>query len=264
MKTALVLCGGSAHGAIEVGLYQALEELKIPFDFVVGTSIGAINGAMIAAGMSAAELAECWQKLKTRDVLEFSYWWWKVLFNKAAISNGKRLENFIRRSLPVQRFEQLHTELVVVATDLERNETVLLREGDLADALMASSALPGILPPRRLHGRWLVDGAVTANMPVLIARDLGAERIITFPCRCLGDWKKTPVGLMNVLLKSLTILIDTQESCHLKLVEQETETLLVEACPGERLGTMDFDNAHRLIEPAYQRARQRLMELMPG
>ena len=261
MKTALVLCGGSSHGAIEVGLYQALEELRIDFDFIVGTSIGAINGALIAAGIPAEQVAASWRILRTRDVISKRFWWWKLLRNAPSISSPRRLKRFLCRHLPVRHFEALKKKLVVVATDLERNEPVLLEQGDLVEALLASSALPGVFPPRRLNGRLLVDGAITANMPVLIARDLGARRIITFPCRCLVDWKQTPDRILNVLLKSLSILMYTQEVCHLEAVKRDVETIVVDACPGKRLNALDFDHAHELIEPAYQQARQLLSRM---
>jgi len=113
MTTALVLCGGAAHGAIEVGLYRALVELGIEFDFIVGTSIGAVNGALIAAGLSPAELAERWRHIRTSDVLDFRRGWLRLLRNAPALCDGWRTEQFIRRLLPFHTFMHLPRRLAV-------------------------------------------------------------------------------------------------------------------------------------------------------
>lgn len=158
MTTALVLCGGAAHGAIEVGLYRALVELGIEFDFIVGTSIGAVNGALIAAGLSPAELAERWRHIRTSDVLDFRRGWLRLLRNAPDLCDGWRTEQFIRRLLPFHTFMHLPRWLAIVATDLMTGEAVVLEWGDLVEAVLASIALPGLLPPRRYRGRWLIDG----------------------------------------------------------------------------------------------------------
>jgi len=254
MSTALVLCGGSTHGAIEVGLYKAIEETGHSFDFIVGTSVGAINGALIAAGISAKELEHHWRSLSKSDFMNFRWWWWKLLRNKSSICTQKHLENFLRSVLPIQSFESLHHKLVVIATDLTYNQPVIIENGNLIEAILASCAIPGIYPPRFFQGKWLIDGAVSANSPVLIARNLGAKRIITFPCRCTSDAHSTPVSLMNIVLKSLAILIKTQDECHHNLVSADTELILIQNCPGKHVERFDFERAHELIDSAYERA----------
>ena len=153
MPLALVLCGGASRGAIEVGFYKAVCELNIKFDFVIGSSIGSINGALICSEISSEELEKIW------------------------LANKKHVENIINQILPEIQFEELNKKLVVVATDLCTGKPVIFEEGNLREAILASCAIPGLFPPRFYQNRWLIDGSVSANMPI----DLGQPNVSLFP-----------------------------------------------------------------------------------
>jgi NTE family protein len=260
MTTALVLCGGAAHGAIEVGLYRALVELGIEFDFIVGTSIGAVNGALIAAGLSPAELAERWRHIRTSDVLDFRRGWLRLLRNAPALCDGWRTEQFIRRLLPFHTFMHLPRRLAIVATDLMTGEAVVLERGDLVEAVLASIALPGLLPPRRYRGRWLIDGGLAANLPVRVAYEMGARRVVAFPCRCMSRPDEAPRGALDVLFHCVSLMIATQMRLQLESVAGCLEAIILGGCPGPDIDPFDFDRAHELIEPAYQAARTQLLQ----
>ncbi|MGH7675864.1 MAG: patatin-like phospholipase family protein [Gemmatimonadales bacterium] len=133
----LVLCGGGSRGAIEVGFAQALWEHGVRFDGVVGSSVGALNGAFLAAGGHPNELAEIWRSLRFHDVFRFN---WRILLRgareTAVLSVGHRLRRLLRE-LGARRFDDLDLPFAVVATDLATGDAVALDQGSLEPTLAA-------------------------------------------------------------------------------------------------------------------------------
>ena len=181
-RTALVLCGGRSRGAVEVGLYRAAFELGIAVDFVLGSSIGAVNGALIAAGLSPAEIEARWRSLRTRDVIGSRWQLFRLLTGASSVFSNRRLRELLHNVLPARSFDELRIPLAIIATDLESGEAVVLDKGDLVEAILASTALPGLFPPIARKGRMLVDGGLSNNVPIDLAVERGAERIIGMLC----------------------------------------------------------------------------------
>lgn len=151
----MILCGGGARGAMEAGFYQAIIDLGISFDLVVGSSVGALNGACIAAGMPPRELADLWRRIRRSDVLA---WNWPALWRGGGLMTLDPLRRLLRKTLPVFRFEDLKIPLVVVATDLLVGVPVYWHgKGDLLEPVIASMSLPGIFPPVVIARRQLVE-----------------------------------------------------------------------------------------------------------
>lgn len=148
---ALILCGGASRGALEVGLYRAVEELGLRIDLVVGSSIGALNGAYIVAGVPADELARLWLSIRRRDVI---HWNWKGLFRprlNPGLYTLDPLRELLRRTLPATRFEDLAIPLTITTTDLQLGKAVHWRgPGDIIEPLVASRSLPVFFPPVRI------------------------------------------------------------------------------------------------------------------
>ena len=176
-RVALVLSGGGARGFAHLGVLRVLERGGWRPDLVVGTSAGAIVGAMYASGLSVADIEAA---AATLD--------WSVLFDFDPVRSllggiglgivpGERLERFLRYHLtvPIERFP---IPFVAVATDMEQGEIVALNRGDAARAVLASCAVPGLYAPVRARGRLLADGQVVSPLPVLTARSLGAVRVL--------------------------------------------------------------------------------------
>jgi NTE family protein len=159
----LALGGGSARGYAHVGVLQVLEQHGLVPALIAGTSFGAVMGALYASGMTADEIASDAAALRKRDVfphvLDFG-------LHKAALFDGRRLEAFYDRWLEGRHFADLERKLVVVTTDVETGERVLLQEGPVARALRASTALPGIFCPVEIDGRRLVDGGLGSPVPL--------------------------------------------------------------------------------------------------
>jgi NTE family protein len=204
-RVGLVLGGGGARGVSEVGVLQALESLHVPVDVVVGASMGAIVGGAYSIGIPPDEMERrlqgvVWDEVVSdrvpraqRSVLskeqerdnirgvELGYRDSRVRLPKGAVA-GHQFELFLSSllgSAPLLRsFDDLPIPYRAVATDIETGEMVILSQGDLISAIRASMAVPGVFAPVEIDGRLLVDGGLTRNLPVDIARSLGAERLI--------------------------------------------------------------------------------------
>ena len=170
-KVGLALGGGLVRGLAHVGVIAVLEEAGIPIDVIAATSAGAIVGAGYAAGLKAGELREMALGLRWYHIAI------PVIPLRGFVSFVK-LERWMMQLVRDLTFDQLAIPFAAVTTDIETGETVPVTEGRVAPAVRASCSVPGIVTPVRIDGRYLVDGAITDNLPVLAARELGAEYVI--------------------------------------------------------------------------------------
>ncbi|MEO8450856.1 MAG: patatin-like phospholipase family protein [Gemmatimonadota bacterium] len=201
MRTALVLSGGGAKGLAHLGVLAALDSLGTRPDLIVGTSVGAIVGALYASGYSARQIdslahglpiaeivrpfrspaPHAWDRrlpilflVKGRNGFEFQTGVVDETQPNARLNAALLRGNLLARG----RFDRLPIPFLAVATDLRDRRTVVMSDGDLARAVRASSAIPLIFPPVILGNAVLVDGGLSANIPILEARAAGAERVI--------------------------------------------------------------------------------------
>lgn len=204
-KVAVVLAGGGAKGAAHIGVLKALEELRVPVDVITGTSMGSYVGGLYATGMSADEIEAFittvdWNSgyrdrvdRSQRRVQDKEYEdryqlttdlglrWGEVRASRGIVQ-GQGMLKLLRETTgnlpPFTSFDDLAIPYRSVATDIIELKPVIISQGYLVDAMMASMSVPGALPPYQLNGQMLVDGGVTNNMPVDVARDLGADVVI--------------------------------------------------------------------------------------
>jgi NTE family protein len=204
-RVGLVLSGGGARGFAHVGVLEVLEEFRVPVDVIAGTSMGAVVGGLYAQGLSPRELVSVVEDIdwttafddnpprrelsfrRKRDDFDFLTNLrlyikdWRIALPKGLIE-GQKVTNILGElTLPaatVRDFDELAIPFRAVATDANTGEAVILADGSLALALRASMAIPGIFSPVQLDDRLLVDGGVSKNLPVDVARDLGADVII--------------------------------------------------------------------------------------
>ena len=169
----LALGGGSARGLAHIGVLRVLAEHGVPVRAIAGTSIGAIIGALYAAG-ALAQYEEFVRGLDRRSVLFFL----DPVLPASGLMGGARLDRLLRSFIGERRIEQLPLPFCAVACDLELGQEVRLREGDLVAAIRASWAIPGLFTPQRLGGRWLVDGGVVAPVPLQAARALAPGPLV--------------------------------------------------------------------------------------
>lgn len=169
----LALGSGSARGLSHVGILKALDEAEIPIHYIAGTSIGALIGAVYAAG----EIEAFESFLHEVD--------WKIIASycdfvlpRLGLLQGDKIYRLMEKFLPKQTFEDLHIPLATVATNLVTGEEVRFTSGDLYPAVRASMSMPGILQPLKIDNRYLVDGALVNPVPVNAVREMGADLVI--------------------------------------------------------------------------------------
>ena len=202
-KVGIALSGGGARGFAHVGVLKALAEHDIPIDLVSGVSAGSFVGGALAAGMSVAEIEEIGRKISWFGVAGFSY-------SPRGILSNASMGSFIEKHFPVTKFEDLKLPFAAVACDLETGETVVLQDkGDLAFAIRASCAIPGVFVPMvDEHGRSLIDGGAATPMPTKAVKKLGADIVIAVDVLTCGQtfWG-TPSTLVGTFFQSAMVLI---------------------------------------------------------
>jgi NTE family protein len=185
----LALGSGSSRGWAHIGAIEALEEENIPIDYVVGSSVGSYVGALYACG-SLQSLKEFVLSMDGKKV--FSYF--DVVFPRSGILNGtKRLKELFSFHTDAEDFSELKIPVMMVATDLATGKKVVLKSGNILNALRATMSIPGLFAPVRVKGRWLVDGGLVDPVPVGAARALEADVVIAVDLNSgLVSHKKPP------------------------------------------------------------------------
>jgi len=181
MTTAFVLGGGGLLGAHEVGMLKALSEADIRPDFVVGTSIGALNGAFVAADpdKAATRLGQLWNGEVMREAFRETLWSRAVRLVRSGthLHAIEPLEQALVQRLPAADFAGLKLPLHCVASSIERASAVWFSSGPLVPAVLASCAVPGLLPPVEIDGEHYFDGGLVDSIPVGRAVALGATTV---------------------------------------------------------------------------------------
>jgi NTE family protein len=268
----LVLSGGGARGITHVGVLKVLEEARVPVDLIVGTSMGAIIGGLYASGMPAAELerevlAIEWgnvferraprqqlsQRRKEEDfelspVLELGFRNGEFRLPTGAVST-RGLEVLLRRyTLPTRHlasFDALPTPFRAVATDMETGQPVVMNRGDLAAALRASMSVPGVFSPLEVDGRILGDGGLVDNLPVAVARRMGADIVIAVNIGTPLAGRETLGSLLGITTQMVNIL--TEQNVQASVALLTPQDLLLQPSLG-RLTSADFDRAPELVK----------------
>lgn len=252
-KTAFVFSGGGSLGAIQVGMMRVLLASGVCPDFVVGASVGAINAAYFACapdldGVSALE--RIWVGIRRADIFPFSMAnLFGLIKHPGSIVDPGGLRRVIGANLPCARIEETKIPLHIMATN-QQGQAVRLSGGPAVEAILASTAIPGVFPPVQIDGDVLMDGAIAANTPVRLAAELGASRIIILPTGYACALKEPPRTVIGKALHAITLMITWQLMHELEVIPQEIEVHLVPTlCPLAIL-PFDFSASRQLIERA--------------
>ena len=264
MSTAFVLSGGASLGSIQVGMLEALYERGIQPDMIIGTSAGALNGAFIAdrpqTVATARELGKVWRGLRRGQVFPVNPLSGALglLGARDHLVPDSALRRLIRDHMTVERLEETRVPLHVIATDVLRGDEVRLSEGPLVDAIMASAAIPGVLPAVEWAGRKLIDGGVANNAPLSHALELGADEIYVLPTGAPCELEAAPRGALAMLVYGTSLLVHARLANELaELGGQANIAVLPPPCP-LRVQPTDFSHARALIEQSRGDARQYL------
>jgi NTE family protein len=256
MSTAFVLSGGASLGAIQVGMLRALVDRDVRPDMIVGTSVGAVNGAFLASrGVTTAsvdELAALWLGMRRGNVFPV-----EPLTGLLGFLGARRnlvpvaaLRRLVTRHTDHELLEDLPIPLHVIACDVHTGEEVRLSAGPLADAVMASAAIPGVLPPVEWEGRLLMDGGVIDNTPISHALELGADHVYVLPTGGPCELFQAPRGALGMLVHATTLMVAQRFAEEAAAYAGSDDvTILPPPCPID-VAPMDFGHAGRLMDRA--------------
>lgn len=202
-KLGVALGSGSARGLAHVGVLKVLESRGLAPDIVTGTSMGAVVGALYAAGLTPVEIEEIALGFDVKSLLSFA----DMTMKSGALLSGEKVEEFLGEHLPAT-FAELRMPFGCVSTDLATGERAVHTEGDLVQAVRASMSIPVIFMPVRVGERILVDGFLCDPVPVSLARELGAKVVVAVDVS--GDGRLQPgaeadngIGLLKDLRAAL-------------------------------------------------------------
>jgi len=234
-KIGLALGGGAARGIAHIGVLKVLEENNIPVHIIAGTSSGALFGALYAGGVSVPEMVHESTRTGWSRLVRL------ILSRRGAVS-AEAMEKLVYQSIGHREFSRLNKPFYIVATDIRTGEQVILKEGDLALAIHASSAVPGVFAPVRINGRLLVDGMVVNNVPANLLKALGADFVIAVDVipRCIME--KDPDNFVETAERAIDIGMKIQS----RLTLQNADVIIEPVT--ENIGPFELSKSKILIE----------------
>src|SRR5690348_1015252 len=261
-RIAFVLSGGGSLGAVQVGMLRALFENDVRPDFLIGTSVGAVNAAWVAGrpGRDGAdELAEIWLGLRRQDVFPLSPLTGArgLLGRSNHLVNNQSLRSILERHIPFERLEQAALPVHIVATELKSGRATVLASGPAVPALLASCAIPGVFPPVTIGRRVYVDGGVANHRPVTVAVEQGATEVYVLPVGY--PWlNREPTNALGMALHALARIIEQKLDTE---VEQNRGLAHIHVLPAmdvSDISPADFSHTRDMIDWGYRSARRYL------
>lgn len=215
VPTAFVLVGGGSLGAVQVGMLRGLLEWRELPTFLVGASAGSLNAAIFAGNPSlegVMHLAEIWRSFRRRDVfpVQLNSLVWGLFGQAGYLVDPRGLRSMIERNVAYKQLEEAVAQVHVVATDVTTGKGVVLSTGSVVEAVLASTAIPGILPPVRIAGHTLVDGGLSTSATISVAVALGAKRVIVLPTGFACARRGTSDALVPRSMHGISMVTATQ------------------------------------------------------
>jgi len=243
-KTGLALGGGMALGGAHIGVLRALDELDIEISYLAGTSIGALIAAFYAFGTSWERIRELTVNIEWMDITGMS-------LSQYGLLSNEKICAIIEKELGEVLIEEAQIPLAVIATDISSGKRIIIRKGPVAEAVRASTCIPGIYVPVERENRLLVDGGLVENVPVTAVREMGAEYVIGVDLNAKQRFKK-PENIAGVLINTVTVAMNNITRLHQKdvdlMITPDTSTFSL----------FDTEQTADLIEQGYRDARKAL------
>jgi NTE family protein len=269
-RTAFVLSGGASLGAVQAGMLRALYERGVEPDLIVGTSVGALNGAFIASRpatpATARELADVWRSVSRGNVFPLNplTGFFGFFGARDHLVSDRGLRELVAENLELELLEESPTPLHVITTDLLSGHEHRLSRGEALEAVIASAAIPGVFPPVELDGRPLIDGGVANNTPIVDALELGAERIYVLPTGNACDLPEPPRGAVAMLLHAMSLLVMRRLLVEVDALRDRAELIVLPPpCP-LTIAPIDFSRADELIRRGYEGSSEYLAAVDAG
>jgi len=243
-KVGLALGGGATLGGAHVGVLRALEETEISIDYIAGTSIGAMVGALYAFGMPVDEIEQIALNLDWPDISGLA-------LSKRGLLNNDEMGKLLDKHLGDVYFEDADIPFASVTTDISTGEKVILDEGDVSEAVKASTCIPVLFEPIEYNGRLLVDGGLKESVPLSAIQQMGAEYTLGVDLNAHRKYKR-PENILDILNNTLEIALK-----HLANVNSREIDLLIQPNLAEfsRSETKDID---KMISEGYKTAKDML------
>jgi NTE family protein len=262
-RTAFVLSGGGNQGVSQVGMLRALLERGIVPDVVIGTSAGALNGAAVAYAPNltgVAQLAAVWEQLQTDHVFPGGRLSraWNIVRRGTHLFGNDGLAALIHHSSPARSFSDLEIPLRVIATDLDTGEEVVLANGPLKPALLASAALPGVFPIVVHGGRRLVDGGVVNNVPLWHALSGPVDRVFVLNVSA-GAGDHAVRSPLDVVMTSFMHARNQRYELERRSAIDHVDIIDLPR-PRDARELFDFSGARELMDSAYTLSMAKLDE----
>ncbi|MGI6484957.1 MAG: patatin-like phospholipase family protein [Tepidanaerobacteraceae bacterium] len=243
----LALGSGAAKGYAHIGVLQVLERENISIDIITGSSIGSLIGALYAAGLALDEIEYLAKNTKRRQ-------WVDISIQKMGFVAGNKIESLIRSLIQDKNFDELKIPLGVIATDLLSKDSVLITEGNVAEAVRASISIPGIFNPVTKGNRLLIDGGVLERVPGRAARLMGADIVIGVE---LGfDDNKRIKNIYDVLFSTFDVMGREIQS----LKKYDCDILITPEL--FNIAPMDFNKAEKAIDEGQNSAKKMITKIL--
>jgi len=235
LGVSLALGGGFARGYAHLGVLQTFQEHAIPVTSIAGSSIGSILGAAYASGAPIRRIIEKCSEIRFRDFAK-----WRV--SRFGLASNERLGALVQRLFGTKQFEDLRLPLAIVATDLGTGDAVVFRRGNLAQAIRASCAFPGLFEPIQIGTRCLADGGLVAPVPARAARELGAQLVVGVSVGLHDGQRGAPTNIFQVVSRA----VSAAQKQQLEGWERFADLVLRPSV--QRLAWDDFDRIDEAIE----------------
>ena len=252
----LVLGGGGARGLAHIGVLRILEEKGIKPSIIIGSSIGAVIGAGFALGLNADELEVEALRYKGR---------WTIAkffdFNipTTSLLRGKKINKYLNTFYNDAHFSDCQIPLRIVTTDLENAKAEVIRSGNIADAVQASIAVPGIFPPVRMNEKWLVDGGVINPTPIDYAEKEGADLIIAVDLIMKRKVRILKPNILSTVLLSYEII--RTQIIKDKLQAKKGSVIIIKPKMSDTIDSFKFSQIDEFIQSGEEAARKALVDL---
>ncbi len=287
-RIGLVLGGGGARGIAHIGVIRELEELRIPIDYIAGTSMGSVVGGLYAAGMTSKQMEDTIRQLNWSDIFDddasraqrpyrrqrdddlglfgpkFGVGAKSSLLPRSALS-GQQIQFFLETQtserVQTKQFDKLPIPFRAIAADLVTGKQVVISQGDLATAMRASMAIPGLFSPIDFQGHLLIDGGIVNNLPVNVARGMGADILIAVDVGTPLHTRKELTDFVSIT-SQLTGIMVANNTEHQESLLTPKDVLIVPPL-GNDISWIDFASVNQTIPIGYDAARALRDRLAP-
>jgi len=254
LKVGLALGSGGLFGLSHIGVLKVLEENNIPIDYIAGSSMGAIIGAMYALNPDVKNLEKTAVSLTKKDLIKLL----DLNIPKVSLIKGNKIRKFLEELIGDKFFSDTKIPLKIIATDLESGEEIIISKGKLVDAIMASISIPGIFPPIRSQKGLLVDGGLINPTPTNVVKEIGSDVVIAVDLTMRSKIKLENPNIFQILMRSYEILRTQSTKSN---IDKNDENLLIIKPDITKLRKFKFHEIQKFIDEGERVAREALPKI---